>query len=203
MIFGYISKDKAIEIYDNLKESLDIANVYLEICINKVIDIEDNFEKNKKMEDLTISIYESINDIKKMIENFNQTNNSQFIEDSVKEYINILLPKINELRNMKYIRCDVLHNNKDDTFHLIQEKNSIEQYEITDYEKTGVIKFVFKKASKKTNTRKIVNKPNKNKKTRKIIPTISIVEDEDEDEEEEKDEQEINLEDYDQENENE
>ena len=188
MIFGYLDKNTAIEKIDDVKERHNNTNLLLEDFINKIIKIEEDPDTIKKMEDELVSIYDSINDIKLMIVNFDTTNNIQYVQDAVSQYTTILLPKIEGLRNTKYVVMKIEENEKDGTFHLIQKKNVIEQYEVNDGDKIGVTKFVFgiQNKTKKNRTMRVRGtKSTNNRRTRRNVGTISVVDGEEEEEEEE------------------
>jgi hypothetical protein len=188
MIFGYLDKNTAIENFENVKERLNTTNLLLEDFITKIMKIEEDPDTLKKMEDELVSIYDSINDIKLMIVNFDTTNNIQYVQDAVSQYTTILLPKIEGLRNTKYVVMTMEENEKDGTFHLIQKKNVMEQYEVNDTDKIGVTKFVFgiqNKTNKNRTARIRGAESTNNRRTRRNVGTISVVDEDDEEEEEE------------------
>jgi hypothetical protein len=56
----------------------------------------------------------------------NETNNSQFARDAVNIYDTLLMPLLSKIRNLKYSENMVVYDDRDNSYHLIQNKYSIE-----------------------------------------------------------------------------
>ena len=56
----------------------------------------------------------------------NETNNSQFARDAVNIYDTLLMPLLSKIRNLKYSENMVIYDDRDNSYHLIQNKHSIE-----------------------------------------------------------------------------
>lgn len=110
---------------------------------------------------------------KQMIQDYMSKNDELVLHRAIQFYIDEMIPKLKEIRQLKYEVNFVEYI--DNTYYLIQQTNSIESMEEYFEKDDKVIKFVrgVKKASK--TTRKIgVN--TSNNKTKKLKPTLQLVE---------------------------
>lgn len=130
LLFGYISSEIAVEEFDKLKEMINDSASFLEYFIDRFENITNNKAKNELINNLKMDINNSyINDIKIAIENYNKTNDEQFVKDAVDIYVNILKPKLNELRELQYKKSFVEFNSDTGSYHLVQKKYDIEDIE--------------------------------------------------------------------------
>lgn len=133
LLFGYITSESAVEEFDRLKENINDSSSLLEYFIDKFTNITNSQSKNEVTNSLKMDINNTyIHDIKSAIENYNKTNDEQYVKDAVDIYVNILIPKLKELRELQYKKCIVEYNADDGTFHLIQKKYDIEDIEYSD-----------------------------------------------------------------------
>jgi hypothetical protein len=165
-----------------------------------------------------------IQEYKNMMSEAKRQNDAQIINNAVEFYINTITPLLAEIQSIKYPynKVEMINN----TYHLIQKKNTIEQTYMLDNE-SKVIAFVTGTTNKKSNTRSQSAKASENippppeskeKKKKKSKPLLELitqslglsqeepensnkVEEEDEDEEEENEENEENEEKEEKENE--
>ena len=130
LLFGYMTSESAVEEFDKLKEMINDSSSFLEYFIDRFANIASNKSKIELITSLKIDINNSyIHDIKAAVENFNKTNDEQYIRDAVDIYVNILIPKLKELRELQYKKCIVEYNADTGTYHLIQKKYDIEDIE--------------------------------------------------------------------------
>ena len=118
---------------------------------------------------------------KKMIKEFDETNNNIILNQAITFYINEMIPKLKEIQILKYDVNMVEFDEINNIYRLIQLPNSIESNEYFFKDDDKVIKFIrgVRKEKKKTRKEEIDIKP-KNK-TRKIKPIGELViEDEEE-----------------------
>lgn len=131
VIFGYMSTEDTIEIFDKIKENINELSSYLEYNLNNFNNIVNNKEKKGMIIELKEQIYNTyILNIKGAMDNFLKTNDIQYVRDAVDIYVNILTPKLNELMGLQYNGCYVEFNEDTDTYHLIQKKYTIQDIEI-------------------------------------------------------------------------
>jgi len=189
LLFGLIETENALQVFEEYKEEINAINTlleyYLESYNNLVNNKEKNEELNKNIELLNINIIS----IKKAIENFNSTNDIQYVKDAVDIYINNLQINsknnniVKKIQELKYKQNYVEYDNDDNTYHLIQNKVGIEDLEI-DVRESQIISFEIGgknmiKGQKIQKTRKVKDKTEKIErvKTKKNKKSLLIIED--------------------------
>ena len=129
-LFNFISSENAISQFDKLRTELNDTLSVFESYTNELNNILDNKvlygEIKTKFESLQVFILQ----LKNAVVKFNETNNVEFIHDAVKIYINNILPDNKKLRELTYKDNMVWFNNQENTYHLIQQKNSFKDIEI-------------------------------------------------------------------------
>ena len=133
-IFGYISSKEAVEKFDDIKENLNITISSYEASIAAFLEVTDSPVINEAIKKLQIEMYSIIHKIKELVKQFEGSRNISFIKDVVELYVNQLSPCLNKLNHLQYAYCAVEYESDDDTFHLIQKKNTLAQLE-TNYSK--------------------------------------------------------------------
>lgn len=154
LLFGYITSENAVNTFEEFKENLndtyEFKNYFLELLINKT----DNEEKKKELNQLLSEYYIILKNIKEDIKEANKTNNSQLIQDTIRNnYVDLLMNKqdtsnnpaqigiLEKIRNLKYMYNNVEYDEDTNKYHLIQKKNTIESLEAPH--STEVISYVF------------------------------------------------------------
>jgi hypothetical protein len=133
LLFGYITTETALENFESNKDYISDLTSLLEIYLNSYNDITDNTEKNEELKETIELSYDLINQIKIAINNFNVTNNHQFVRDAVNIYITNLKPLLTKIASLKYKQNTVFFNEDTNTFHLIQNKYTIKDLEYTSF----------------------------------------------------------------------
>jgi hypothetical protein len=179
IIFGYSQESNAIEIFNKLNDELKANAKTAGIIIEKNILINDNPEKKlytKKLQD-EFGI-EFLMPFKKMIKDYNETDNTSIVNEAVKFYIEEMMPKIKEIAELKYEVNYVEYNDEDGKYKLIQMKNSLANLENEIFMDDKVVYFVkgTKKSSKSKNKTIKIMSPEKikKKKTLKSRPAIDF-----------------------------
>jgi len=178
LLFGYITSENAINNFEvfktNLNETYEMKNYFLELLIKKT----DNDEKKKELNQLLADYYTVIKNISQDIKDANKDNNSQLIQDTIRNnYVDLLMTRtatsenpphiglLDKIRNLKYMYNAVDYDEDTNKFHLIQKKNTIESLEAPH--SNQVISYVFGIFESKSKTKKTGKKETKNK-TRKL-----------------------------------
>ena len=129
LLFGQLSSEDALENFNNIKEELSDSASYLEILLELFFKSVDNKETAKALsEDITKS-YDYIKQIKDCIQQFNQTDSTQFVRDAIHIYDTSLKPLLNNIMDLKYKQNFVWYNDDTNTYHLIQNKYTIKDLE--------------------------------------------------------------------------
>jgi len=141
LIFNYINQEQAVEIFDNLKENIQNTTDILAFYLEEYIQIIDNKEKSDKLKEYIEKSYIMIKDMKELIKKYEQSQtNTKIIQDVTSIYINQLMPLLRTILQKKYSKNSVEFNSDNNTFHLIQEKYTIEDVTV-HYSKPSIIHF--------------------------------------------------------------
>ena len=130
LVFGYTNKenygDYFYELTAELEGKVELYNLYL---TNYVKNVE-NPERQQELKKLIITYGANIEQIKAMIKEFDETNESKIIDNIVSMYINEMLPLSDKIMNYKYhVNMVEVHDNM---AHLIQKRNTIADNEINN-----------------------------------------------------------------------
>lgn len=172
LLFGYITDEVAIDTFEEYKtilnETYDLKNYFLELLLNKT----DNEDKKKELKELLTEYYLIIKNIGQDVKDANIDNNIQLIEDTIRNnYVDLLMNKpghigkLEKIRNLKYMYCNVEYDEDTNEYHLIQKKNTIESLE--EPFNSEVISYLFGVFESKGKTKKKKEKEIKTK-TRKL-----------------------------------
>jgi len=180
LIFGYINTEEALEKFDVIKTKLvELTEVHEYELMRYYEKKGEDSQTQKKIKTLEEVIYQDISTMKTMLEDYERSQNTVFIQDAVTFYNEELNEKVIELREMKYAACFVDYNEDDNTYHLIQKKYTTETMEENFGKNLGVKKMVLtRREREKTETtkkRKLQQTQNKTRKIRAepIVPVFS------------------------------
>jgi hypothetical protein len=198
MMFGYIEQKKAISSFNvntaELKSITEGAGFIMDINIQ----LNDNPIKNDLIKTNEHKFgNEFLLPFKDMIKTFDQNGNTEVLNKAMKFYVEEMMPLITTIRNLKYQVCYVdfveqkdLNDSeeKGNLNFLIQKQNSLSNLEFTLYGNDELKSFVKGvrdvRDVRDPKTRK--NLEQIHKKTRKLKPSIELVEEEGADLEEDK-----------------
>ena len=130
MLFGYITSDEALKLFDKYKKEITEYTAILESTLTEYSDATLNKSKLAEIKKIQQDIYVNINEIKKQMDNYADTNNTQSIKNAVTIYIDNLLPLNKSLIDTKYKECVVEYNDITKEYHLIQKENTIDSLEL-------------------------------------------------------------------------
>jgi len=155
LLFGYITTEEALENFDKLKKDIvDITNS-LESIQKLWINISDNKEKEDLLKKTQEESYLIINNIKTIVNEYDHTGNHNLINDAVNIYVNQLIPKLKVIMDLKYNVNFVEFIEEENSYHLIQQKLSIQNLEF-DYSKSRIIHYDIGITNKSNTNEKIV-----------------------------------------------
>ena len=133
LLFGYLTTDEVLDKFDKTKDDVEHFTIlykgYLEIYDN----LCNNDKKNKELNEAITLSYIEIDKLKECIKLMNDTDNTQYVNDAVNIYVNILQPLLNQIRTLKYNETFVWHNEDKNTCNLIQNKSSFEQLSYSNF----------------------------------------------------------------------
>lgn len=183
LLFGYITTDDMIKNFNVQKENMNNSMTILENYLLEYLDITDNKENQTKLNTNIEESYTIITAIKNSMKQFKLTSDTQFVKDSVQIYVNQLVPKIKTIADLMYNNRYVDYNESTNTYHLINNKHSIQQLEY-DIVPTKINSYIFGTTNSRNKTAKThakpqivkpitTNKTAKNKKRLLIIDSSS------------------------------
>ena len=129
LLFNYILPNQALTLFEKEKVEINEWTDLLESYLESYVLLTDN-EKNKfQLNESIEQSYEFIQQIKDAIKQFQTTDDIHFVKDAVTIYITNLKPILDEIQKLKFKENIVWYNNDDNTYHLIQSKNTISSLE--------------------------------------------------------------------------
>jgi len=131
LLFGYIDTEKALELFEGVKSEITAINDILYHYLENYADITDSPIRKEEMTRKEKEIYGYIDTIKKALEE--KENKKEHVKYAMEVYTHDLVPSLKELQGLKYKFQSVEKDEENGTFHLIQQK-----YTIQDTEKYAV-----------------------------------------------------------------
>jgi len=175
LLFGYIDSEEAVKIFDELKENVSALMSSYEYTLEIYLNIVNNKEKKEEIKKKSVEFFSEVVNFKKMISDYEKTQDLQYVTDAIELYINIILPTATQYRDLKYPYSYVEYNEDDNTYSLIQKQITTEELEWDlgeksqgiVYMKMGMEKFKLKSKSEnieaiqplRKNVKKLVIKP--------------------------------------------
>jgi len=171
LLFGYITSKEAVEKFDDIKESYAITSSNYEFFLEIYNNIVDNKEQKNELRKDEANAQLMIDNIKKMMKDFERTQNVQFVNDVVELYVKEMTPKLKEIMKKKYAYSTVEYDDTTNMYNLMQIPISIEGLESDLAEKEhGVVSMQMgtEEKIKKTRTRTAKVRPESEMKI--VIP---------------------------------
>jgi hypothetical protein len=134
LLFGLINTEKALQGFEEYKTEINSITTLLEYYLELYNDLVNNKEKNEELNRNIELLNINIISIKKAIEDFNSTNDVQYIKDAVDIYITKLQPLLRTIMALKYKQSFVYYDIDRNTFHLIQNKTTIKSMEYSSFD---------------------------------------------------------------------
>jgi hypothetical protein len=129
LLFGYVDSEEAVKKFDELKENISALMSSYEYTLEIYLNIVNNKEKKEEIKKKSAAFFLEVDNFKKMISNYEKTQDVQYVSDAIELYINSILPNTTELRNLKYAYSAVEYNEDDNTYSLIQKPITLEELE--------------------------------------------------------------------------
>ena len=129
LLFGYITSKEAVEKFDDIKESFATTSSNYEFLMQTFNEIVDNKEKKEELKTQEAEAQLMFDNIKRMMKDFERTQDVQFVNDVVELYVRELTPKLNAIMKQKYALSLVDYDESDGVYKLIQMPISVESLE--------------------------------------------------------------------------
>jgi hypothetical protein len=130
LLFGLITTEKALDNFDAYKENINVFTSALETYLQEYMKLTDNPETKDMLKERLEKSYFQIQEIKHSMADFNTTDDVQFVRDAVNIYNTNLTPTLSEILQLKYRENTIMYDEQYNTYHLIQNKYSIQDTQI-------------------------------------------------------------------------
>jgi len=127
-LFGYISSEEAVKKFEEIREKVITATENTQYFLTLFNVTTDSTTKKEMLNKTQTELYTNIENIQKMMSEYEKTNNKQFVTDAVDVYIDDMIPRLKKLMNLKYATSYVDYED-DGTYKLVQLPYSIQQLE--------------------------------------------------------------------------
>ncbi len=127
-LFGYITSEEAVKKFEEIREKVITSTENSQYFLTLFNVITDSSKKREELNKIQTELYTNIENIKKMMSEYEKTNNKQFVTDAVDVYIDDMIPRLKKLMNGKYAKSYVDYED-DGTYKLVQLPYSIEELE--------------------------------------------------------------------------
>jgi hypothetical protein len=176
-----LTSESTMDNFNKLTDKLKDLSSMVGYFIEKNILINNNPVKRDILKK-TIDEFgkEMLLPFKKLITEFNEKGNDQIIVEAVRFYKEEMLPKLNEILNLKYDINMVEYDDLTREYKLIQLPHSLQNNEYFDQEDDKVVSFVKGVKKSKSSTMKVKeimtlsDERKRDRKTRKIKPTAAL-----------------------------
>jgi len=112
LLFGYITQDDAIQIFENTKMLIKDTTVKLEAYLIRLLNITHNTKNQADLLTKQTELYQNIQNFKRHIKMFNIDESQQLhIHEAVEIYINIILPITKEITKLTYSANIIIPDN--------------------------------------------------------------------------------------------
>ena len=140
LLFGYITSKEAVYKFDDIKESYASTSSNYDFFLHTYNDVTDNKEKKEELKKDQLEVQLMIDNIKKMMKDFDRTQNVQFVNDVIELYVKEMTPKLNNIMKNRYAVSSVEYDDVTNVYNLMQIPVSTEGLEINLAEKEpGVV----------------------------------------------------------------
>ena len=133
LLFGLMTTDTALQKFEEVKGYISDLSSLLNFYIDEYNSITDNLEYQKELKENITKSYFYIQEIKDAIQSFNKEDNKQYVIDVVNIYLTKLNPLFKQIADLKYKENYVHYDETDNTYHLIQNKTTVQSLEFTDF----------------------------------------------------------------------
>jgi len=190
LLFGYLNETESANIFETLTNKLKDATSSLGFFVEKNILVNSNPAKKEVLRKMIVEFGKMDIDYKKMISDFEKTDNVQTLNQGVNYYINEMIPLLKNIQETKYDVNAVEHNENLGTYHLLQLQNSLANEQVT-FDADDVIHSYVTGLSNKNITRKNRNLINntRTRKSRKLSNINFTIQDDDEQDDDEQDDE--------------
>lgn len=142
-LFNYVDEKKSLELFKKEMKEYSDNNILLKEIAQTYNNIYSNEERSEKIKEKRKEIDEIQSNIGRLLDEYNKTNNTLYLNDAIRTHIDELLPTT---RNLGYLvfelsEMEVMKRTKEEIHVLVQKTNSIKKMDYTFNEPAKVIQF--------------------------------------------------------------
>lgn len=134
LLFNFISEDTALSTFEKQKESLEFFESTISSHLKQLITITELIDKKEQINISDLQIFEVIKSIKELLlkaeKEVDSGKSYQFIHDCTEIYVSQLIPLLKVNNGLKYKYREVVFNEADNTYHLVEKPYINSQLEI-------------------------------------------------------------------------
>ena len=141
LLFGFITEDSMIDIFSAQKETY---KNHADLKNRMISSLKQRFEIDTRETNTTIytkELYSILSTMKHQIEEYMKSSNIQFIKDNIADYINEVLPLVQDIRNNTYT---INYIEPVEDTHLLKKHNNIIQLQEVDFSPPEIKAFILK-----------------------------------------------------------
>jgi len=138
LLFNFSTEQETIANFEEHKQNFIDMNKGYNSLLADYLMIVDNPTREINLNDGIVSLYENVEELKKINKEYKNDSKPEYIRDMVELFINKIQPNAERNRNLKYSYNEV--GQEDGVIHLIQKPYTLDQIEINRGEKEKIIK---------------------------------------------------------------
>lgn len=116
LLFNFINEEKAIQEFELKKENYEKSKKIFHKYKQLFQDVTDNDRKKEILREKLSEIYNHEKEINLLLQKYRDEEKNQFVVEIIQIYKNSFLPKIKEMREIKYVYENMLFDKKEDNY---------------------------------------------------------------------------------------
>jgi len=129
-LFGYKSESTTIDSYNKFKIDLvEQVNKY-QILNEQYLNIVSNVLTGKDLTENNNILISSIQKLKSLIKNFEESSDIGFLKEATDLYINVIDETVKNIQSLKYSNNSLIFDDKSKTYHLLQYQYTLAQLQV-------------------------------------------------------------------------
>ena len=137
-LFGFVSEEDSLTKFNEFKTNMSETIEEYTSAINYLME---NEEVKKNIRLSNESLNKNLNLIKENIEKFTESQDIQYIKDSVEIHIKNLKPLVEFITNLKYKYYTVVYDEDNETYTLVKKTHTVSSIERVIDEEPKIIKY--------------------------------------------------------------
>jgi hypothetical protein len=129
LLFGYTTEDEAVDKFKILRNELAPINEKYIQYHTKYLDILFNTKNQALLKEVDINLYIGIQKMKKLMKEYQETGDTNSINNILELYESEILHLVKNIRDLKYEFSAVEYDINNNTYHLIEEPYTLQTME--------------------------------------------------------------------------